>query len=85
MTAERGPEGAALLYIALLSWILPAVLAIAGMGAAAKLLMPFGSINGWQASLVMGVHLAIVAALVAWRWRARPRPFRSERHPSVPA
>ena len=73
----RGPEGAALLYIALLSWILPAVLAIAGMGAAAKLLMPFGSMNGWQASLVMGVHLAIVAGLVAWRWRARQRAFGS--------
>ena len=78
----RGPEGAALLYIALLSWILPAVLAIAGMGAVAKLLMPFGSMNGWQASLVMGVHVVIVAALVAWRWRERQRAFGSGRHPS---
>ena len=71
----RGPEGVTLLYIALLSWIVPAVLAIAGMGAAAKLLMPFGSMNGWEASLVMGAQVAIVAALVAWRWRRWQRAF----------
>jgi hypothetical protein len=71
----RGPEGATLLYIALLSWILPAVLAIVGLGAAAKLLLPFGSMNGWQAALVMGGHVALVAALVAWRWRQRQRAF----------
>ncbi len=73
----RGPEGITLLYIALLSWIVPAVLAIAGMGAAARLLMPFGSMNGWQASVVMGVQVSIVAGLVAWRWRARRRAFGS--------
>ena len=56
----RGPEGVTLLYIALASWILPAVLAVAGLGAAAQLLMPFGSMNGWQASLVMGAQVAIV-------------------------
>jgi hypothetical protein len=71
----RGPEGVTLLYIALASWILPAVLAVAGLGAAAQLLMPFGSMNGWQASLVMGAQVAIVAALVAWRWRRRQRAF----------
>ena len=80
----RGPEGVALLYMTLLWWILPGVLAIAGMGAVAKLLMPFGSMNGWQASLVMGVHVAIVAGLVAWRWRKWQRAFGSERHPSSP-
>ena len=73
----RGPEGATLLYIALLSWILPAVLAIAGMGAVAKFLMPFGSMNGWEASLVMGAQVAIVAGLAAWRWRRRQRAFRA--------
>ncbi len=71
----RGPEGMALLYMALLSWILPAVLAIAGMGAIAKLLMPFGSVNGWQASLAMGVQVAIALALVLWRWRRWQRAF----------
>jgi hypothetical protein len=73
---RAGPEAVTLLYIALLSWILPAVLAIAGMGAVAKLLMPFGAFNGWQAALVMGVHVAIVAALIAWRWRRWGRAFR---------
>ena len=73
----RGPEGATLLYIALLSWVVPAVLAVAGMGAVARLLMPFGSMNGGQASLVMGVQVAIVGVLVAWRWRGRQRAFRA--------
>jgi hypothetical protein len=73
----RGPEGVTLLYIALFSWMLPAVLAVAGMGFAAQLLMPFGSMNGWQASLVMGVHVAIAAGLAAWRWRRWQRAFRS--------
>jgi hypothetical protein len=80
---NRGPEGVTLLYMALLSWIVPAVLAIAGMGAVAKMLMPFGSINGWQAALVMAVHAAIAWSLAAWRWRGRQRAFHSERHPST--
>ncbi len=72
---RRGPEGAALLYMALLSWILPAVLAIAGMGMIAKFLMPFGSMGGGEAALVMAVQLAIVAGLAAWRWRRWQRAF----------
>jgi hypothetical protein len=71
----RGPEAVTMLSIALLSWIVPGVLAIAGLGALAQLLMPFGSMNGWQAALVMAVHVAIVAALVAWRWRRQQRAF----------
>ena len=71
----RGPEGVTLLYIALLSWIVPGVFAISGMGAVAKLLMPFGTMNGWQASVVMAAQLAIAGALVAWRWRLRQRAF----------
>jgi hypothetical protein len=71
-----GPDAVTLLYIALLSWILPTVLAISGMGAVAKLFMPFGAFNGWQAALVMGVHVAIVGSLVAWRWRRWDRAFR---------
>ncbi len=73
----RGPEGVTLLYIALLSWILPAVLAVSGLGAVAQLLMPFGSMDGWQASLVMATQVAIAAALVAWRWRRWQRAFRA--------
>lgn len=72
---SRGPESVTLLYIALLSWIAPAVLALAGMAALAKLFMPFGSMNGWEAALVMGAHLAVVGVLIAWRWRRGQRAF----------
>jgi len=65
-------EGAALLYIVLLWWIVPGLLDAAGLPTAAQALRPVG-LEHWQAALAMAVQVAIVWSGAAWRWRARQR------------
>ena len=68
----RRVEGAALLYIVLLTVILPALFSLVGMETVARFLVPF-KMGGWQATLVMTVQCAIVwgAALARGRRLAR--------------
>ncbi len=65
----RRVEGVTMLYIVLLAWVIPGLLKVTGLGLLAALVMPFGSMGGWQAALAMGVQAAIAWAGVAWRWR----------------
>jgi hypothetical protein len=65
----RRVEAATLLYLFLLSWVIPALLGAVGLGPVAKLLMPLTSVDGPEAAIIMGVQAAIVAGLAAWRWR----------------
>jgi hypothetical protein len=62
-------EGTALLYIVLLDWVVPGLLAAIGLKPLATALMPLGELGAWQAAMVVAVHVAVVWALVAWRWR----------------
>jgi hypothetical protein len=62
-------EGVTLLYIVLLSWVIPGLLRGVGLGALAMAIMPIGRMDGWQAALVLAAHVVIVWAAVAWRWR----------------
>jgi hypothetical protein len=62
-------EGVTLLYIVLLDWVIPGLLGGLGLEPLAAALMPLGHFDAWQAALVVAVHVAIVWALVAWRWR----------------
>ena len=68
----RRVEAATLLYVVLLSYVVPVFLAGIGFPAAAKAFMPVG-IGSWQAAGVMAAHVAVALALVAWRWRRTPR------------
>jgi drug/metabolite transporter superfamily protein YnfA len=64
----RRVEAATLLYIILLSYVVPMFLGGIGMDAVAKAFLPFG-VGSWEAAGVMAAHVAIVGAAVAWRWR----------------
>lgn len=64
----RRVEAATLLYVVLLSYVTPVFLAGVGLAAAATVFWPFGH-GSWAAAGVMGLHVAVVAAAVAWRWR----------------
>lgn len=64
----RRVEMATLLYIALLWWVVPGLLDIAGLESVAQVFRPI-ALAGWQAVLVMALHVAIVWGAVAWRWR----------------
>ena len=64
----RRVEAATLLYIVLLSYVIPVFLAGVGLAAAATFFWPF-SHGSWAAAGVMGLHVAVVAAAVAWSWR----------------
>ena len=68
----RRVEGATLLYIVLLTVILPALFSLVGMEAVARFLVPF-KMGGWQATLVMALQCAVVwgAALARGRRLAR--------------
>lgn len=68
----RRVEAAALLYIVLLSYVIPVFLAGVGLGSAAQFFWPY-SLGSWPAAGVMAAHVALVAGAVAWRWR-RTRP-----------
>lgn len=70
----RRVEAATLLYIVLLSYVVPVFLAAVGLAAAARAFMPAG-MGSWQAAGVMAVHAAIALALAAWRWRAMARAY----------
>ena len=64
----RRVEAATLLYIALLSYVIPVFLGGVGLGAASRFFVPYGMVS-WEAAGVMAAHVAIVAAAVTWRWR----------------
>ena len=64
----RRVEAATLLYIVLLSYVIPVFLSGVGLGGVAKFFLPYG-LGSWQAAGVMAVHVALVAGVVAWRWR----------------
>lgn len=68
----RRVEAATLLYIVLLWWVIPGLLFAMGLTAIATFVLPFGYLDGWQATLIAAVHAAIAWSLVGWRWfRAR--------------
>jgi hypothetical protein len=69
----RRTEAAVFFYLVLLYGILPGLLKGAGLDAAAELLLPPILTAPGKASIIAAVHLAIAAALVAWRWRAYHR------------
>jgi hypothetical protein len=69
----RRAEAAAFFYLVLLYGLIPGLLKAAGMDAAAQLLLPPIFTEPGKAALISAVHLAIAAALVAWRWRAYHR------------
>jgi hypothetical protein len=66
----RRVEGATFLYLVLLSWVIPGLLAALGLGAAAQVLMPFATLDGPRAALVMGVQAALAWGFAVWRWRS---------------
>jgi hypothetical protein len=66
----RRVETMAALYIALLWWVVPSALDVFGLHALSQAVRPIG-LAGWQGTLVMAVHVAIVWSGVAWRWRRR--------------
>lgn len=70
----RRVEAATLLYIVLLSYVMPLFLHGAGLAAAARAFMPAGMAS-WPAAGVMAVHAALAMALVAWRWRRFERAY----------
>jgi hypothetical protein len=61
-------------YLLLLYWLLPALLAVAGLAALAILVMPPVLREPAFAALVAGLHLVIVALLLLRRWRSRGVP-----------
>src|SRR5690606_19220828 len=72
--AERAELGAAL-WLALLYWLLPAILETSGLVQAAALLRPPLWDKPGMASLALGAHVAVSAAW-AWRRYARAVPPR---------
>lgn len=64
----RRVEAVTLVYLVLLWWLVPGLLAALGLGTLAQVVNPFATLNGATAALVMGVQAAIAAALAAWRW-----------------
>lgn len=73
----RRVEAATLLYIVLLWWVIPGLLFAMGLTAIATFVLPFGYLDGWQATLIAGVHAAIAWSLVAWRWVRAQKAFRT--------
>lgn len=61
-------DGPALLYILLLSGLIPGVL-MAFSDTLAAALMPLGRLNGAQAAIVFAVHVAIVWGAAWFRWK----------------
>jgi hypothetical protein len=68
----RRVEGSTFVYIVLLSGILPGLFTVLGLELLSRALVPF-KLGGWQASLVMLVHVVIAWALVGARWRRMAR------------
>jgi len=72
----RRVEGATILYLALLWWVIPGLLAVAGLASVAQLVNPFLSGSGTTAAVVMGAQSILAGGLAFSRWR---------RHYGVPA
>ena len=70
----RRVEAATLLYMVLLSYILPMFLDAIGLEAAARLFLPSG-MGSWPAAGILAMHAAIAAGLLAWRWRRQQRTY----------
>jgi hypothetical protein len=68
----RRVEGTTFVYILLLSGILPTLFSVMGLDAVAMALVPF-KLGGWQASLVMMVHVVVVWSAVVVRNRRLQR------------
>jgi hypothetical protein len=68
----RRVEGTTFVYLVLLSGILPTLFSVMGLEALSLALVPF-KLGGWQASLVMLVHVVIVWAAAIARWRRLER------------
>jgi hypothetical protein len=64
----RRVEITTLFYVLLLWWVVPGMLDVAGLRAFSQAFRPF-ALPGWAGVLVMAVHVALVWAAVAWRWR----------------
>lgn len=72
----RRAAGAAMLYLALLWWVVPGLLAVAGLSGLASVVNPFLSWSGLTAAVVMAVQAALASGLAVARWRrhyGRPR------------
>jgi len=72
--SARRTEAATMLYLALLYWILPGVLTVAGLGRAAGTFFPI-LFGGAGAVAGAAVHVAIAWGLAAWRWRRMQERF----------
>lgn len=73
----RRVEAVTILYLALLWWIVPGLLAATGLAALAKVVNPFFTMEGPGTAVVMGAQAAIALFLAAHRWRANyaaPKP-----------
>jgi hypothetical protein len=74
----RRVEGATLLYLALLWWVVPGLLSVMGLASVASLVNPFLTLSGTTAAVVMGTQAAVAAWLAAARWRRNyGRPARA--------
>jgi hypothetical protein len=65
----RRVEGATVLYLALLWWVIPGLLSVAGLASVALLVNPFLTGSGTTAAVVMGAQALLAAWLAASRWR----------------
>ena len=64
----RRVEGTTLLYLVLLWWVVPGLLAVMGLDAAAALVLP-GGLSGVAGVVAMAAQVVLVGAGVALRWR----------------
>jgi len=74
--APRRVEGAALFYLGILYLVAPWLLSAMDLKALAELVLPPVFTAPGKAAAVAAMQAAIVAGLVAWRWRRYPRPGR---------
>ncbi len=65
----RRVEGATVLYLALLWWVIPGLLSVMGLGSVAAVVNPFLSWSGTTAAVVMGAQALLAGALAFTRWR----------------
>jgi hypothetical protein len=68
----RRVEAATLLYIVLLSYVIPVFLSGIGLEGIGRFVLPVG-LGSWEAAAVMAGHVAVVLGAVAWRWRRAHR------------
>ncbi len=72
----RRVEAATVLYLVLLDWVIPGLLGAVGLSALAGWVLPFDTLDGPRAAIVMAVQAGLAAWLAAWRFRrgVHPRP-----------